>query len=78
MLQKIARNLVDVYRLRKVMRSTRTRAAMRYHRWAREDVENLDSDQTGLIIEMGRLHRSGSIQPSSHKVEANDAVRTVN
>ena len=60
MLQKIARNLVDVYRLREVMRKTRTRAAMRYHRWAREDVENLDSMHTRMIIEMGRLHRGDS------------------
>ncbi len=61
MLHKIARNIVDVYRLREAMRKTRTRAAMRYHRWAREDIENLDSEQTQLIIEMGRLHRMGNM-----------------
>ena len=39
------------------MRESRTRTAMRYHRWSREDVEQLDSAQTALIVEMGRLHR---------------------
>lgn len=57
MLHKIARNIVDIFRLREVMRRNRTRTAMRYHRWSREDVENLDSAQTALIVEMGRLHR---------------------
>ena len=62
MLHKIARNIVDILRLREVMRNNRTRTAMRYHRWSREDVENLDSSQTRLIIEMGRLHR-GDVVP---------------
>ena len=61
MLHKIARNIVDILRLREVMRNNRTRTAMRYHRWSREDVENLDSSQTRLIIEMGRLHRGGVV-----------------
>ena len=61
MLNKIARNVVDIFRLREVMRKTRTRAAMRYHRWAREDVENLETVQNQLIIEMGRMHRSDVI-----------------
>ena len=58
MLHKITRNIVDIFRLREVMRKNRTRTSMRYHRWSREDVENLDSAQTALIVEMGRLHRS--------------------
>jgi hypothetical protein len=62
MLHKIARNIVDIIRLREATRASRTRAAMRYHRWAREDVENLDSMQTRLIVEMGRMHR-GEIVP---------------
>jgi glycosyltransferase involved in cell wall biosynthesis len=57
MLHKIARNIVDILRLRKVMRQVPSKVAMRYHRWSREDVENLDGAQTALIIEMGRLHR---------------------
>ena len=61
MLHKIARNIVDIWRLRKVMRKNRSRTAMRYHRWSREDVENLDSAQTGLIVEMGRLHRDDAV-----------------
>jgi glycosyltransferase involved in cell wall biosynthesis len=59
MLHKIARNIVDIARLRRVMRTIPPRAATRYHRWSREDVEQLDGAQTSLIIEMGRLHRGG-------------------
>ena len=58
MLSKIVRNLVDIRRLRRVMQDVPAKAATRYHRWSREDVERLDSTQTQLIIEMGRLHRS--------------------
>jgi hypothetical protein len=43
------------------MRTVPVRAAARYHRWAREDVEQLDSAQTSLLIEMGRLHRDGVV-----------------
>jgi len=57
MLHKITRNIVDILRLRKVMRNNRSRTAMRYHRWSREDVERLSSAQTDLIVAMGRLHR---------------------
>jgi glycosyltransferase involved in cell wall biosynthesis len=57
MLHKIARNIVDIWRLRMIMRKNRSRTAMRYHRWSREDVEQLESVQTELIVEMGRLHR---------------------
>jgi glycosyltransferase involved in cell wall biosynthesis len=64
MLHKIGRNIVDIIRLREVMRKNRTRTAMRYHRWSREDVENLDSAQTALIVEMGRLHR-GDMFPAA-------------
>jgi len=59
MLHKIARNIVDISRLKWVMRTVPVRAAARYHRWAREDVEEIDSAQTALLIEMGRLHRDG-------------------
>lgn len=57
MLSKIARNFVDIYRLHRIMRGTPVRAAMRYHRWSREDIEQVESAQTALIIEMGKLHR---------------------
>lgn len=60
MLHKIARNVIDIFRLREVMRSNRSRTAMRYHRWSREDVEQLNSAQTELLLEMGRLHRDGA------------------
>jgi glycosyltransferase involved in cell wall biosynthesis len=61
MLHKIARNIVDIFRLREVMRKNRSRTAMRYHRWSREDVEILESAQTALIVEMGRLHRGDAL-----------------
>jgi glycosyltransferase involved in cell wall biosynthesis len=57
MLHKIARNIIDIFRLHRLMREIPVEAAMRYHRWSREDVENLDSDQTELLLEIGRRHR---------------------
>ncbi len=57
MFSKIFRNFVDIRRLHHLMQSVPVRTAMRYHRWSREDVERLDTAQTALIIEMGRLHR---------------------
>jgi len=74
MLHKIARNIVDIFRLREVMRKTRTRSAMRYHRWSREDVEKLDSAQTALIVEMGRLHRGGVISLDSAPIPARTEI----
>jgi hypothetical protein len=73
MLHKIVRNLVDIRRLHRVMRAVPIRAATRYHRWSREDVENLDGAQTALLIEMGRLHR-GSTVPI--ETESNQARET--
>jgi hypothetical protein len=61
MVQKIMRNLVDIRRLRRVMRQVPVTAAARYHRWSREDVEQIDGAQTTLLLEMGRLHRSSTI-----------------
>ena len=60
MLAKIFRNLVDIRRLHQLMRNVPTQA-MRYHRWSRQDVEQVDSAQTVLIVEMGRLHRGGAL-----------------
>jgi hypothetical protein len=60
MLAKIFRNLVDIRRLHQLMRNVPTQA-MRYHRWSRQDVEQVDSAQTSLIVEMGRLHRGGAL-----------------
>jgi hypothetical protein len=65
MLHKVVRNIVDIRRLHKIMQKTPVTAAMRYHRWSREDVENIDSAQTTLIIEMGRLHRGETMPASS-------------
>jgi glycosyltransferase involved in cell wall biosynthesis len=70
MLHKIGRNIVDILRLRQALLKSRTRTAMRYHRWSREDVEKLDLLQTRLIIEMGRLHRDGVIPLDSAPLPA--------
>jgi glycosyltransferase involved in cell wall biosynthesis len=60
MFNKIIRNFVDIRRLHRLMRKIPIQA-MRYHRWSRDDVVSLDSAQTALILEMGRLHRGGAI-----------------
>jgi glycosyltransferase involved in cell wall biosynthesis len=65
MFSKIVRNFVDIRRLHRLMRTVPVRAAARYHRWSREDVERLDSAQTELIIEMGRLHRGNTMLADS-------------
>src|SRR5262249_54151639 len=65
MLQKIGRNVVDILHLRRVMRKIPVEAASRYHRWSREDVEQIHSPQTALIIEMGRFHRGGDVPVDS-------------
>ena len=61
MLHKIIRNFVDIRRLHRALRDVPIKAATRYHRWSREDVENLDGAHTALLIEMGRLHRGSTI-----------------
>ena len=71
MFSKIARNFVDIRRLHRLMRDVPVRAATRYHRWSREDVERLDSAQTELIVEMGRLHR-GDAMPVDSVLELAD------
>jgi glycosyltransferase involved in cell wall biosynthesis len=65
MLHKISRNVVDIFRLKRLMREVPARSAMRYHRWSREDVEALDSERTALLIEMGRLHRGDALPEDS-------------
>jgi hypothetical protein len=57
LLHKIVRNVVDIRRLHRIMRQIPIETATRYHRWSREDVEQLDAAQTSLLLEMGRLHR---------------------
>jgi glycosyltransferase involved in cell wall biosynthesis len=64
MLQKIVRNFIDIHRLHRLMKKVPI-SAIRYHRWSREDVENIDSAQTALIIEMGRLHRGSQFPEQS-------------
>jgi hypothetical protein len=64
MLSKIVRNFIDIRRLYRIMRTVPV-PAMRYHRWSRQDVEQVNSAQTDLIIEMGRLHRGEATLPST-------------
>jgi glycosyltransferase involved in cell wall biosynthesis len=59
MLTKIIRNFVDIARLYRIMKAIPLRAATRYHRWSREDVENEDGWQTSLLAEMAASHRNG-------------------
>jgi len=73
MLQKIIRNLIDIRRLRRVIRQVPLKAA-RYHRWSREDVEQLENAQTALLIEMGRLHRGNTIPIDSALNERRDTT----
>jgi len=75
MLHKIVRNFVDIRRLHKIMQAMPVTSAMRYHRWSREDVENVDSAQTALIIEMGKLHRGELGSSASTQERAADYVR---
>ena len=70
MLHKIGRNLVDITRLHRLMRSIPIRSAMRYHRWSREDVEKLDGAQTKMLIEMGRLHRTPTLVGTDARSQA--------
>ncbi len=77
MISKILRNLVDIHRLNRLMQKVPVRAATRYHRWSREDVERLDSVQTELIIEMGKLHRSEAGVISLRSDTAENRSRTI-
>jgi hypothetical protein len=56
------------------MRDVPIKAATRYHRWSREDVENLDGAQTALLIEMGRLHRGTTVPIDSALNEPRDST----
>ncbi|MGE5537980.1 MAG: glycosyltransferase [Gemmatimonas sp.] len=57
MLHKIMRNFVDIARLYRVMRDIPITSAMRYHRWSREDVLQLDGAQMALLVDIARRHR---------------------
>lgn len=72
MLHKVIRNLIDIRRLHRLMRDVPIKAATRYHRWSREDVEQLDGAQTALLLEMGRLHRGSTIPINSALNEGGD------
>jgi len=54
MLSKIMRNFVDIRKLHRVMQSVPVHAAMRYHRWSREDVERPES--IPFVVQIGQMH----------------------
>ena len=57
MVAKIYRNLVDILRLRKVMRQSPATTPVRYHRWAREDLMEDGSIQAGIFLEAAERQR---------------------
>ena len=50
MLGKTRRNLVDIVRLKRVARRIPSDRPIRYHRWAREDLEREDSPQAQFLL----------------------------
>ncbi|MGO8920869.1 MAG: hypothetical protein ACLQJR_33665, partial [Stellaceae bacterium] len=57
MLTKIYRNLIDIVRLRKVIRQVPFRMPVRYHRWAREDLMGRGSIQAEVFLEAAERQR---------------------
>jgi len=57
MVQKIYRNLVDILRLRKVMREVPPSIPVRYHRWAREDLTESGSPQAAAFLAAAERQR---------------------
>lgn len=54
MLGKIFRNLVDITRLLRYMRDIPANRPIRYHRYARDDIEQAESTQARLLLAMSR------------------------
>lgn len=64
MLKKIYRNLYDVARLSRVMRLVPGDRPIRYHRWAREDIEqgkSLSTPAEMLLEHAARRHRKSTV-----------------
>src|SRR5579871_5783045 len=57
MIGKIFRNFVDIFRLHRIMRSVPISRSLRYHRWAREDIELGNSLQANVLLDAARRHR---------------------
>jgi glycosyltransferase involved in cell wall biosynthesis len=58
MIAKIYRNIVDILRLRKVMKQVPTKAPLRYHRWAREDLLEGGSRQAQAFLDAAERQRT--------------------
>jgi glycosyltransferase involved in cell wall biosynthesis len=61
MFAKIYRNLVDIVRLRRVIRQIPIRGPVRYHRWAREDLLEGDSVQAQVLLDAAQHRRKPSL-----------------
>jgi glycosyltransferase involved in cell wall biosynthesis len=57
MLTKIYRNLLDIRRLKKIMRGVPMERPVRYHRWAREDLLGQGSIQADIFLEAAERQR---------------------
>ncbi len=57
MLAKIYRNLVDILRLRQIVKQLPQAAPLRYHRWAREDLLDGESHQARAFLEAATRQR---------------------
>lgn len=57
MVTKIYRNIVDILKLRRVIRRVSQRVPLRYHRWAREDLADGDSYQARAFLEAAERQR---------------------
>jgi|SRR5665213_3425080 len=60
MFKKISRNLVDILRLKRMVREFPIDRPIRYHRWAREDLESEDSVQARFLLSRAERARQGA------------------
>jgi glycosyltransferase involved in cell wall biosynthesis len=65
MLGKIRRNLIDIMRLSRVMRLVPANRPIRYHRWAREDIEQGEAlaGPARVLMEHATRHRQAATAP---------------
>ena len=73
MLTKIYRNLIDIMRLRSVIKKFPQKAPLRYHRWAREDLLDGTSHQAQAFLEAASRKRWLQVPPQE-KTLNEDAI----
>jgi glycosyltransferase involved in cell wall biosynthesis len=74
MLKKIYRNLYDIGRLKRAMRLVPANRPIRYHRWAREDIEREASVQAQTLLESAE-HTRGPFRAGAATAEDAGLVR---